>query len=144
MIQRNGKTNSGRQIIDPCTSMLRGAGSGFIPVKAERANHVIRGLLRSRGEAHQALLAYERSGHKVRLTVFLDLQAPLCEQTRILLDRVQSRSAFSRFDPEGAKVKLSASSVSALGRHLAYAVRRILKDVQAVLADDRLQAAVRV
>ena len=143
-IQRDDKTTLSKETINPCSFMLRGAGAGFIAVNAERDNHIIRGLLKSKDEAHRATLAYERSGHKVRLTVFLDLQAPLCEQNRILLDRLQGASAFSRFDPEGQELKLSASSVSALGRHLIYAVRQIVRDVQAVLADDRLQAAMGV
>ena len=142
MIQRDDNAKPSEQTINPCGLMLRGARPAFIPVEAERDNHLVRGLIQSKDEAHRATLAYEQSGHKVRLTVILALKLPLCEQTRTLLDRVQGVSAFSRFDPEGLELKLSASSVSAVDDHLSYTVRQIMKDVQAVLADDRLQAAV--
>ena len=101
MIQRDDNAKPSEQTINPCGLMLRGARPAFIPVEAERDNHLVRGLIQSKDEAHRATLAYEQSGHKVRLTVILALKLPLCEQTRTLLDRVQGVSAFSRFDPEG-------------------------------------------
>ena len=121
--------------------LIRAAGPNFIPIRVDEANQIIHGLLEAGDAAYGTVLSYERSGRGLQLTVFLHVGAPLSAADRAVLDRLQDAAKLSRFDGREAheRLKLRAGSVMTSVRRAGYVVKQLIRDVQAILADSRLQ-----
>lgn len=142
MIQNSDAVSEANRTVERhFNAMVQSAQPDLLPVKVDETDHVANGLLHTgNGRSHKAIFAYEKNGNTIRLTIIFPCLGKLSETQRGVMDQLQAASKLSRFDPDmdQRRLFLTVCSVCSTPEDPRDVVRRLVKDIQRILADDRL------